>query len=48
MSNEVQAIVVGHVVNRGLTMAEADRLVHPNLKISTVKLIMVIIHQEDR
>ena len=30
VSNEIQAIVVDHVVNRGLTMAEVARLVHPN------------------
>ena len=40
VSNEVRAIVVDHVVNRGLTMAEVDRLVHPNLRRSTVNSIM--------
>ncbi len=31
VSNEVRAIIIDHVVNRGLTMAEAARLVDPNL-----------------
>jgi predicted phosphoribosyltransferase len=38
--SKVQVIVVDHVINRGLTMAEAARLIHLNLKRSTVNSIM--------
>lgn len=48
VSNEVRAIVVDHVVNRGLTMAEAARLVEPNLKRSTVNSIIRTFRQENR
>ena len=48
VSNEVRAIVVDHVVNRGLTMAEAARLVEPNLKRSTVNSIIRTCRQENR
>ena len=48
VSNEVRAIIVDHVVNRGLTMAEAARLVDPNLKRSTVNSIIRTFRQENR
>ena len=47
VSIEVQAIIIDHVVNRGLTMAEAARLVDPNLKRSTVNSIIRTFHQEN-
>ena len=40
-------IVVDHVVNRRLTMAETARLVQPNLKRSTVNSIMRTFRQEN-
>ncbi|XP_039907039.1 uncharacterized protein LOC120745897 [Simochromis diagramma] len=48
ISNEVRAITVDHVVNRGLTMAEAARLVQPNLQRSTVSSIIRTFRQENR
>lgn len=36
VSNEVRAVIVDHVVSQGFAMAEAARLVGPNLKRSTV------------
>ncbi|XP_025755098.1 uncharacterized protein LOC109194839 [Oreochromis niloticus] len=48
ISNEVRAIVVDHVVNRGFTMAEAARLVQPNLQRSTVSSIIQTFRQENR
>jgi len=39
VSNEIGAIIIDHVVNRG-PMAEAARLVDPNLKRSTVNSII--------
>ena len=47
VSNEVQGIVVDHVVNRSLIMAEAARFVHPNLKRSTVNSIMRTFRQQN-
>ena len=47
LSNEVQAIIIDHVENRDLTMAEPVRLVHPNLKRSTVNSIMRPFCQEN-
>ncbi|XP_019219489.1 uncharacterized protein LOC109203901 isoform X1 [Oreochromis niloticus] len=48
ISNEVRAIIVDHVVNRGFTMAEAARLVQPNLQRSTVSSIIQTFRQENR
>ncbi|CAI5638173.1 unnamed protein product, partial [Oreochromis niloticus] len=48
ISNEVWAIIVDHVVNRGFTMAEAARLVQPNLQRSTVSSIIRTFRQENR
>ncbi|KAL3973530.1 NF-kappa-B inhibitor-like protein 2 [Sarotherodon galilaeus] len=48
ISNEVRAIIVDHVVNRGFTMAEAARLVQPNLQRSTVSSIIQTFPQENR
>ncbi|XP_039860925.1 uncharacterized protein LOC120717144 [Simochromis diagramma] len=48
ISNEVRAIIVDHVVNRGFTMAEAARLVQPNLQRSTVSSIIRTFRQENR
>ncbi|XP_025753599.1 uncharacterized protein LOC109204711 isoform X2 [Oreochromis niloticus] len=48
ISNEVRAIIVDHVVNRGFTMSEAARLVQPNLQRSTVSSIIQTFRQENR
>ncbi|XP_019203385.1 uncharacterized protein LOC109195588 [Oreochromis niloticus] len=48
ISNDVRAIIVDHVVNRGFTMAEAARLVQPNLQRSTVSSIIQTFCQENR
>ncbi|KAL3971880.1 SH2 domain protein 1A [Sarotherodon galilaeus] len=48
ISNEVRAIIVDHVVNRGFTMAEAARLLQPNLQRSTVSSIIRTFRQENR
>jgi len=48
VSNKVWAIIVDHVVNWIHTMAEAARLVDPNLKSSTVNSIIQTFRQENR
>ncbi|XP_078017775.1 uncharacterized protein LOC144458674 [Epinephelus lanceolatus] len=40
VSNEIRAIVVAHVVNHGMTMTEAARMIQPNLRRSTVASII--------
>ncbi|GAA6070716.1 uncharacterized protein LOC112848074, partial [Tachysurus ichikawai] len=39
ISDEIRATIVDHVVNHGLTMAEAGRRVQPNIERSTVPCI---------
>ncbi|KAJ8397321.1 hypothetical protein AAFF_G00441550 [Aldrovandia affinis] len=41
--NDIRATIVDHVVNHGLTMAEAGRRVQPNLSRSTVSSIVQIL-----
>ena len=44
----IRATLVDHVVNHGLTMAEAGRRVQPNVPRSTVSSIIQTFRREDR
>lgn len=46
--NEIRATVVDHVVNHGLTMAEAGRRVQPNVGRTTVNSIIQTFRRENR
>ena len=46
--NEIRATVVDHVVNHGLTMAEAGRRVQPNVGRTTVNSIIQTFCRENR
>ena len=47
-SYEIRTTVVDHVVNHGLTMAEAGRRVQPNVGRTTVNSIIHTFHRENR
>lgn len=46
--NEIRATIVDHVVNHGLSMAEAGRRVQPQLNRSTVASIIRMFRNENR
>ncbi len=46
--DEIRATIVDHVVNHGLTMAEADRRVQPNVGRTTVNSIIQTFCRENR
>ncbi|KAL0174284.1 hypothetical protein M9458_030252, partial [Cirrhinus mrigala] len=45
--DEIQATVIDHVINHGLTMAEAGRRVQPNVPRSTVSSIIQTFRREN-
>lgn len=46
--NEIRATLVDHVINHGLTMAEAGRRVQPNVGRTTVNSIIQTFRRENR
>ena len=46
--DEIRATLLDHVVNHGLTMAEAGRRVQPNVPRSTVSSIIQTFRRENR
>ncbi|XDV31412.1 hypothetical protein PO909_034101 [Leuciscus waleckii] len=48
ISDDIRATIVDHVVNHGLTMAEAGRRVQPNIGRSTVSSIVQTFRRENR
>uniref|UniRef100_A0A0E9V3R5 Uncharacterized protein n=1 Tax=Anguilla anguilla TaxID=7936 RepID=A0A0E9V3R5_ANGAN len=48
MSNEIRAMVVDHVINRGMAMIAAATTIQPNLRRSTVALIIRTFHHDNR
>ncbi len=48
ISDEIRATIVDHVVNHGLTMAEAGRRVQPNIGRLTVSSIIQTFRRENR
>lgn len=46
--DEIRATIVDHVINHGLTMAEAGRRVQPNVNRSTVSSIIQTFRRENR
>lgn len=46
--NEIRATIIDHVINHGLTMAEAGRRVQPNVPRSTVSSITQTFRRENR
>lgn len=46
--DEIRATIVDHVVNHGLTMAEAGRRVQPNVGRTTVNSIIQTFRRENR
>lgn len=46
--DEIRATLVDHVINHGLTMAEAGRRVQPNVGRTTVSSIIQTFRQENR
>lgn len=46
--DEIRATIIDHVINHGLTMAEAGRRVQPNVPRSTVSSIVQIFRWENR
>ena len=48
ISDDIRAPIVDHVVNHGLTMAEAGRRVQPNIGRSTVSSIVQTFRRENR
>ena len=48
VSNEIQATVVDHVLNHGLSMREAGQKVQPNLSRFTVAAIIRIFRMENK
>ncbi|KAL0184680.1 hypothetical protein M9458_020376, partial [Cirrhinus mrigala] len=45
--DEIRATVIDHVINHGLTMAEAGRRVQPNVPRSTVSSIIQTFRREN-
>ena len=48
VSNEIRVMVVDHVINHGMTMIEAARMIQPNLRRSTVASIIRTFRNENR
>lgn len=48
VADEIRATLIDHVVNHGLTMAEAGRRVQPNVGRSTVSSIIQTFRRENR
>ncbi|KAJ8416174.1 hypothetical protein AAFF_G00381960, partial [Aldrovandia affinis] len=48
VSNEIRATVINHVINRGLTLTQAERVVQPNLKRSTMASIIGVFKKANR
>lgn len=46
--DEIRATIIDHVINHGLTMAEAGRRVQPNVPRSTVSSIIQTFRRENR
>lgn len=46
--DEIRATIVDHVLNHGLTMAEAGRRVQPNIGRTTVSSIVQTFRRENR